>query len=36
MVDLHSTNPKDFWKILNTSDKNTKCAIDINDVYNLF
>ena len=34
LKDLHSTNPKDYWKILNRSDKNKKCAVDINDMYN--
>ena len=31
---LRSTNPKDYWKILNASSKDKKCAVDINDMYN--
>ena len=31
---IHSKNPKDYWKILNASSKDKKCAVDINDMYN--
>ena len=34
LKNLRSTNPKDYWKILNASSKDKKCAVDINDMYN--
>ena len=33
LSDLHSKNPKDYWKILNVSNKNSKCAVDVDAVY---
>jgi hypothetical protein len=32
---IHSKNPKYYWKILNASSKDKKCAVDINDMYNV-
>ena len=32
LKNLRSTNPKDYWKILNASSKDKKCAVDINDM----
>ena len=34
LKNLRSTIPIDYWKILNASSKNKKCAVDINDIYN--
>ena len=30
---MRSTNPRDYWKILNASNTNNKCAVDINDMF---
>ena len=30
---MRSTNPKDYWKFLNASNTNNKCAVDINDMF---
>ena len=34
LTNLRSTNPKDCWKILNSGNKDKKCAVDIEDMYN--
>ena len=34
LTNLRSTNPKDYWKILNSGNKDKKCAVDIEDMYN--
>ena len=34
LTNLRSTNPKDYWKILNSANKDKKCAVNIEDIYN--
>ena len=35
LTNMRSTNPRDYWKILNASNTNNKCAVDtcINDLF---
>ena len=36
LTNLRSTNPNDYWKILNSANKDKKCPvnIDLEDIYN--
>ena len=33
LKNLRLKNPEDYWKILNSTNKNKKCAVDINEMY---
>ena len=33
LTELRSTNPKEYWKILNSSNENKKCAVDIDRMF---
>ena len=33
LSELRSTNSKEYWKILNSTNKNKKCAVDVNEMF---
>lgn len=33
---LKSSNPREYWKILNSNDKKSECQVPLNDLYNYF